>query len=370
MKYLRDFSKKDLSDDICLLRVDLNLKSLNDFFRLTAIIPTLKFLLKRKAKILILSHRGRPKKQFSIFFARRDPQWNRDNFQFSKAEKKYRLSPIGKILAEKLSHKITFLPSFNFAKIKNILKTAPPSSIFLLENLRFLKEEEGNSAILARQLASMGTLYINDAFAVSHRKNASLVSITKFLPSYAGLLLEKEIKNLSRAVINPQKPLTIILGGSKINDKIGVINNLLKKTDSFLLGSSALNDMNGSEIKKLLNLENKKIIFPIDGIKNGDYRDIGSKTIVFYNKILKKSKTIIWNGPVGQIEKNKYVNGSIALAKTIVNSKAFSVVGGGETTNLILRLKFDKKIGFLSTGGGAMLDFFAGKKLPAIEALK
>lgn len=352
MKYLSNFSEKDLSGEICLLRVDLNLKSLKDFFRLTAIIPTLKFLLKRRAKILILSHRGRP-----ASFLRRERQ-------------KLSLKPIGKILAKKINHKITFLPSFNFAKIKNILKTAPPSSIFLLENLRFLKGEEENSAVLAKQLADLGALYINDAFAVSHRKNASLVAVTKFLPSCAGLLLEKEIKNLSRAVTNPQKPSTIILGGSKISDKIGIINNLLKKADNFLLGSSALNNMNKPEIKKLLNLENKKIILPIDGIKNGDYMDIGPKTIVFYNKILKKSKTIIWNGPVGQIEKNKYANGSIALAKTIVNSRAFSVVGGGETTNLILKLKLDKKIGFLSTGGGAMLDFFAGKKLPAIEILK
>lgn len=351
MKYLSRFSKKDLSGKVCILRVDLNLKSLSDFFRIDAILPTIKFLLKRKAKILILSHRGRPKAG-------------------SKEERqKLSLRPIGKILAQKLNHKISFLPDFNFVKIKGQIAGSAPSSIFLLENLRFLKEEEADSPVLAQKLADLGDFYVNDAFAVSHRANASVEAITEFLPSYGGLLMENELKNLSFLMRQPKKPFAVIMGGVKLDDKIGVIKNFKNKADYFLFGSSVLNNKKYiKEIKDLL--KNKNYLLPIDGIRDkGHFYDVGRQTIEQYKKIIKNAKTIIWNGPVGMAENKKYSFGSVAIAKALAGSGAFVVIGGGETTNLIIKLKLQKKIDFLSTGGGAMLDFLAGKILPGVAAL-
>ena len=351
MKYLSRFSKKDLSKEICILRVDLNLKSLSDFFRINAILPSIKFLLKRKAKILILSHRGRPKANL-------------------KGERqKLSLRPIGKILARKLNRKVFFLPNFDFVKIKEQIVGSAPASIFLLENLRFLKEEEANSSVLAQKLADLGDFYVNDAFAVSHRANASVAAITEFLPSYSGLLLENELRNLSFVMRQPKKPFVVIIGGIKLDDKIGVIKNFKNKAGYFLFGSSVLNNENYIKKIKYL-LKNKNYLLPIDGVQDKDYfYDIGRQTVEQYKKIIKNAKTIIWNGPVGMAENKKYSFGSAAIAKALVNSGAFTVIGGGETTNLIIKLKLQKKIGFLSTGGGAMLDFLAGKTLPGVAAI-
>lgn len=359
MLCLNKLSKKELSDKICLLRLDLNLKSLRDSFRLDAVLPTLKFLLKNHAKILILSHRGRP-------IATANGKWLMANRQFS-------LQPIGKILSKKLGRKIIFLGNFDpthnkvMRGIKKQLEKAKPGTIFLLENLRFLKGEKENSASLAKKLAALGNLYVNDAFAVSHRADASVASITKFIKSYAGLLLEKEIKYLSYAMKNPKKPFVVIIGGAKISDKIGVIKNLWRPANCFLVGSSALNaDLRG------LNTDLRgKIMMPFDSIKIGNKNfDIGPKTAAEYQKIIGAAKTIVWNGPLGMIEDKRYANGTVAIAKAIAKSKVFSIAGGGETTNFILKLKLQKKIKFLSTGGGAMLDFLAGKKLLGIAALE
>ncbi|MDD5431290.1 MAG: phosphoglycerate kinase [Candidatus Pacebacteria bacterium] len=354
MKYLSKLSESHLAGKTCLLRADFNLKSDKDVFRILESLPTIKFLLKNKAKILILSHRGRPPLLGS-------KKWNMEGKEFS-------LEPIAKILSDKLGEKVFFMRSFDFGGINMHLKISDPGKVFLLENLRFLKGEEENDKKLAKKLAGLGDIYINDAFAVSHRANASVEAITRYLPSYAGLLMEKEIKNLS-SLFHPKRPLVVILGGAKITDKIGIIKNLWKQTKCFLVGSSVLNNSNQKEVKKYI--KNKKVILPLDSIRVKDnYLDIGPKTIAEYKKILKKAKTIIWNGPVGMNENKRYAGGSNAIAKVVAGSRAFTVVGGGETTNLILNLGLTKKIKFLSTGGGAMLEFLAGKKLPGIRALK
>lgn len=347
MDYLSRVNARQINGKKCLLRVDFNLKYLGDNFRIDAVLPTIKFLLARKAKIIILSHRGRPEGK----------------------DKNLSLKPIVKILSSKLKKKVKFISDLNFNKIKNQIDSDNKHSIFMLENLRFLPGEEKNDVKLAKQLSELGDIYVNDAFAVCHRKNASTVAITKYIKSYAGLLLEKEINGLTKATKKPKKPLIVILGGTKIADKANIIENLNYQAKYFIFGSSALNEINNPKIKSIF--KNKKCLLPIDAIKkSGKYFDIGTKTIIFYKKVLSRAKTIIWNGPVGLSEVKKYSKGTKTIALTIANLKAFSVVGGGETANFILKHKLQKKMSLLSTGGGAMLDFLAGKKLPGIAALE
>lgn len=388
MKYLTSLKNKDLSKEICLLRVDFNITNaeLSGMMRrttwklhprLAAVLPTIKFLIKRGAKVIILSHRGRPEIK----------------------QKEFSLKLFAKILSKLLNKPVQFI-DFNFGtsdvlKLTSI-KNSPSSSVFLLENLRFLPGEDKNDKKFAKQLASLATFYINDAFSISHRKNASIVAITKFLPSYVGLSLENEIKNLSRIMKNPKRPLVIILGGAKISDKIGVIKNFLERADYFLIGGGVANTFLAAQglpigdslyekemiptAKKLS--KSPKIILPIDSmVKKGKILDIGPKTAKKYAEIIKNAKTIIWNGPMGYIEDKRFIKGTEAITKAIMKSRAFSVIGGGETTAAFqaaarnyadkyteLRRKYPHL--FLSTGGGAMLEYLAGKKLSGIVALQ
>jgi phosphoglycerate kinase len=347
MKYLSKLSSKDIGGKICVLRVDFNLKSLNDQFRIDAILPTINLLLSKKTKIIILSHRGRP----------------------ADKENGLSLKPISKILSQKLNKPIKFFADFDFKKIKKAVAADSKNSIFMMENLRFLPEEEKNNNRLAKQLAELGDIYVNDAFAVCHRKNTSVVAITKYIKSYAGLLLEKEIAGLTKATKNPKKPLVVILGGTKLEDKIGIVKNLQKQTRYFLFGSSILNEFQKNKFTYLL--KNKKIIVPVDSIAvKSAYFDIGPETSDFYSQIIKSAKTIIWNGPVGKTEEKKYSNGSKSILSAIAQTRSFSVIGGGETANFVIKYGPQKNISLLSTGGGAMLDFLAGKKMPGIEALE
>jgi len=347
MQYLSQLNKSNLNGKICLLRLDLNIKSLTDTFKIESAIPTIKFLLAQNTKIIILSHRGRP----------------------NSTEENLSLKPIIDILSKKLKKKIDFFSEFNFDSIKSRVLADKQHKIFSLENLRFFTEEENNNDGFAQKIANLGDIYINDAFAVSHRSNASVSAITKYIKSYAGLLLEKEVSALSRATQNPKKPLIVVLGGTKINDKISIVKNLEAQAQFFLFGSSILNEKENPNVKNILN--NQKCILPKDYIKVGEnYFDIGPETIKYYTDIISKAKTVIWNGPVGMSENIKYAKGTMGIAKAIVKSDAFKVVGGGETAGFILKKKMSKKIDLLSTGGGAMLNFLTGKEMPGIEALK
>ncbi|MEK7654459.1 MAG: phosphoglycerate kinase [Patescibacteria group bacterium] len=344
MKTLKDLAKKNLTGKVCLLRVDFNVESTKDALRLEASLPTMKWLLAKGARLVILSHRGRPQ----------------------GIDSKLSLKVFAPFLQKNLSagggssfggkEKVLFL--------NKIPSKLSGGKVYLMENLRFWPEEERDDAKFARKIASLGDFYVNDAFAVCHRKNSSVTQLPKLLPSYAGLLLEKEIKTLSTAMSNPKKPLLLIFGGSKVADKLPVIKNLLSKADKVLIGSSVLNGPDPLP-------ESEKLVKPIDWMKKDNLAlDIGPLTAEAYVKEIKKAKTIIWNGPVGKFEDKRYIIGSRILAKAVAASKAFSIVGGGETTQLILSLGLRNKIGFLSTGGGAMLEFLAGEELPGIKVLE
>jgi len=383
MKSLVSLKNKNLAKKICLLRVDLNIEDedlkrwqknhKNTPFRIQAVLPTIKFLIDRGAMVVILSHRGRP--QISS--------------KFKVQSSKFTLRPFTKIISKLLKKPVQFI-DFNLGtsdvqKLTSILRTSDVLKIFLLENLRFFEGEEKNDKSFAKKLASLGTFYVNDAFAVSHRKNASVAAITKYLPSYIGLQFEKEIKNLKIVMKKSKKPLAVIIGGAKISDKLGLIKNFSKKADYFLLGGGIANTFMAAlgmpmgdslyekemipEAKKILKTMPEKIFLPIDFLINkNQILDVGPNTINFYNKKIQAAKTIIWNGPMGKFEDRRFAKGTEEIAKTLFfkNKKAKIVIGGGETVaSLPLKPKtYNLKPNvFLSTGGGAMLEFLAGKKL-------
>jgi phosphoglycerate kinase len=349
------------------LRVDFNigddeLKKIkgnkNIPLRVERILPTIKFLSENGSKIIILSHKGRP--------------------EAGKIDSKLSLKPFEEILSRLIKKPVKFI---SFGEKINI---APKDNILLLENLRFLPGEEKNDPKLGKKLASLGNLYVNDAFSVSHRANASVEAITKFIPSYVGFSLEEELENLNGVMKSPAKPFVFILGGAKISDKIGIINNFIKKADKFLIGGGMANTffaaegmpMGDSLYEKdkmdvaLKLLKSSKIILPSDAnMEKGKILDIGSKTAEEYSEIIRKAKTVVWNGPMGYIESPKFRKGSEAVAEAIMKSPAKAVVGGGETASLFSGKKAKKNV-FVSTGGGAMLEYLSGKKLPGIEALK
>lgn len=362
IKFLSKINYKEL-EGIAILRLDFNTK---DFWRIDTILPTIKFLKNIASKIIIISHKGRPK-----------------NF-----DKKLSLKKESKYLSKKLKTKINFIPHFNFELIKQKINSAPKGSIFVLENIRFLKEEYNGDRKLAKNLAKLGDYFVNDAFAVSHRRQTSITELPKLLPSYAGLELEKEIFYLSQVLKNPKKPLILILGGAKAKDKLPLIKKFKNKAKWILIGGGAANTMlflKGIKVykslyekdKEILNqfkeiLNYKNLILPIDWkLHDKQILDIGEKTIQLLKNKIKMAKTIIWNGPLGKIENKIFAKGTIEIAKAIAkNSKTLSIVGGGETIMLLKKYKLDKKITFISTGGGAMLEFLTNKKLPGIQVLK
>jgi len=326
MRLLSKADLKALAGKTCLLRINLDIKDpAKESLRIDAVVPTFDFLIERGAKILILSHRGRP-------ITCLDPSFS--------------LKPLIEIL---------------LAKINGRNKT----SINWLENLRYDSREQANDESFARELTIRGNFFVNDDFATSHRACASLVAITKYLPSYAGLLLEKEVANLSKVMTNPEKPLVMIIGGAKIDDKVAMIENFKDKADYFLMGSAYSDLTNGL-------LKYPKVVMPTDWVEeDGKKLDVGPETVEKFLQILSQAKTVIWNGPLGLMSENpRYYEGSRKVADAIIESEAFSVVGGGETTQLLLELGLTNKFSFVSTGGGAMLEFLSGKKLPALQALE
>lgn len=318
MRFLRNLSAKKITGKICLLRINLDIKNpREDSLRIEKAIPTITFLLDRGAKPIIISHRGRPK----------------------NADPSFSLKPAIDILSQKVRQKLEWR-----------------------ENLRFDPREEKNDRAYAQELAEGADIYINDDFATSHRASTSLVAITEFLPAYAGLLLEEETQQLSAMRDNPKKPLVVILGGIKIEDKLGSINYVQNKVDYFLLGSAY------TAVHETLP-PNAHIFYPHPMTSQVAQYDLDAETIKRYTAIIRTAKTIIWNGPMGNIENPPYDQGTQAIATAIIRSKAFSVVGGGDTIEFLVSRGVLRQFSFASTGGGAMLAYCAGEKLPALEAL-
>ncbi len=386
-------NERSLRDKKILLRLDLNVpldkEKISDTTRIDKILPTLKFLNEQKAKIIILSHVGRPR---------------------GKVLKELSLKPICENLQEQLGLSVKLISqNINEIKNKNFFDKFN-EKILMLENIRFYAEEEKNDNKFARHLASLGDLYVNDAFSCSHRAHASIVEISKFLPSFSGLQLDLEINALTKITSEITKPITCIIGGSKISTKIDIIKNLIPKFDNIIIvGGMANNFIEyfghniGKSIKEkncapiieeIISLSKKEkceITYPEDVLVSKDLNgsckkkelneilddemilDIGPKTINKVTNIINSSNTILWNGPAGYFENPNFANGSIEIAKTIINNnklnKIFSVVGGGDTVSLLNSIKAVDSFNFVSTAGGAFLEYLEGKKLPGITAL-
>ncbi len=384
---------KNLNKKKVLLRLDLNVPLKNglitDETRINKIIPIIDFLIKEQSKIIIISHVGRPK---------------------GKVISDLSLEPICENVEKKINKKIRLVKKDIFKLKKEDLFEDPNDQIVFLENIRFYKEEEKNEANFAQHLAKLADLYVNDAFSCSHRAHASVSKITEFLPSFAGLQLETEINALKKVTSEIKKPITCIIGGSKISTKIGIIKNLISKFDNIVIVGGMANNVieyKGNQIGKSIKEENCdamikeifetlkkyscKITFPEDvligknlndepqikelnNIKDDDLiLDIGPKTLNKIKSIIDNSETVLWNGPAGYFENPNFANGSYEIAKTIVkknkNNSVFSVVGGGDTIALINKINAIENFNFVSTAGGAFLEYLEGKELPGIKAL-
>ncbi len=382
----------DLNNKKILIRLDLNVPlngaNIIDTNRIDKTIPTLQYLLKNKSKIIILSHIGRPK---------------------GKIVNELSLKPVCNELEKKLNQKISFITgTINKIKIENFFSER--NNIVMLENLRFFKEEESDDVTFAENLANLADIYVNEAFSCSHRKHASVHSITKFIPSYSGIQLEAEVNSLIKITSNIKRPISCIIGGSKISTKITVIKNLIDKFDNIIfVGGMANNilkfkkykigksmyeknvDQIISEIFYLSEKKNCKIFFPLDvstgksvdekstvkklpEISNDDMiLDIGPETIKMIKNIINNSNTILWNGPAGYFENPEFSKGSKEIAEQIIvrkkENKIYCVSGGGDTVAVLNNFGLVKDFDFVSTAGGAFLEFLEGKELPGIKAL-
>ena len=391
MKSIKE--ETNLSNKKILLRLDLNVPLLGDKIidttRIDKILPTLNYLISQNAKIIIISHVGRTK---------------------GKVVNKLSLKPICKDLEIKLRQNIKLI-SKDVKKIDNTdLFVSDDEKIVMLENIRFYPEEERNNQQFAKHLATLGEIYVNDAFSCSHRAHASIHEITKFLPSFSGLQLNLEVDALKKITSEIKKPITCIIGGSKVSTKINIIKNLIPKFDNIIIvggmanniikymgnniGKSLQEKNSAPIIKEIFSLsetENCKIIFPQDVMVgknlNGNPQikelnevssdemilDIGPKTISIINNIIEESNTILWNGPAGYFENPSFANGSIQIAKKIIEknkfNKVYSVAGGGDTVSLLNSLNSINNFNFVSTAGGAFLEYLEGKELPGIKAL-
>ncbi len=381
-------NSKQIIGKTVFLRVDFNVamsgQKIKEDFKIHQSLETINFLLNKKCKIVLASHLGQPKEGFEL---------------------KYSLSPVAKHLSKILGRKVVFFDYRKFTDFKDIRKKIDSKSdVFLLDNLRFYNGEDRDCKKLAKSLASLADIYVNDAFAVSHRANSSVSAIRENIPSFMGFLLEKEILNLNK-MFKPKKPSVLVMGGAKISTKIPIIEKLYPHSSFILLGGALANnfylakgfnigkslvDVDGNVLVKKF-LKSKKIILPVDfivrtnltggknrisikeipDISNDDcILDIGPKSISLFSGYIKQAKTIIWNGPMGMFEDKNFKNGTIAIAKKIASQsrgQAFGVAGGGETVEALNLSGMSQCVDFISTGGGAMLSYLAGERMPGID---
>lgn len=384
----------DVSGKRVLVRVDFNVPldiktgAITDDSRIRAALPTIKYLIDHKAKIILLSHFGRPK---------------------GKVVADMRLAPAAKRLAEILKKPVATVGDCIGPEVEKAVAALKPGDILMLENLRFHQEEENGDENFARALAGLGEIYVNDAFGTSHRPHASISGIAHYLPAVAGFLLEKEINTLGGLLENPEHPFTALFGGAKVSDKVALLKNIMGKVNCLLIGGgmaatflkakaisvgasaveSDIINIAGDLIKEA-EKNHVAIFLPLDVVvaekidssaagtvvsvdaipSNKMILDIGPKTVDAFQKELKKSKTIFWNGTMGIAEIPQFAQGTQSLAKLLPALKAKTIVGGGSTAEMIAELGLSDKITFVSTGGGASLEFLGGDQLPGVVALR
>jgi len=383
----------DLSNKAVIMRVDFNVPigkdgKVSDDTRITAALPTIKYAVEKKAKVILLSHLGRPKGSF-------DP--------------KYSLKPIADHLKNISGLNVIFVPHVVGEEVKEAVKNMKVGDVLLLENTRFHPGEEKNDQELAKAWAELADIHVNDAFGTAHRAHASNVGIANFIPSVAGFLMEKEIDFLNKVTYEPDHPYVVVLGGAKVSDKIGVITNLLNKADKLLIGgammftflkaqglkvgSSLVENDKLDLAKQILEQAKEKkveIVLPVDAIvaqkieagvekKTADLKDgiddgwmgldIGPKTIKVFEEALKNAKTVVWNGPMGVFEIEDFAGGTKAVAEMIAKIKGTTVIGGGDSAAAVAKFGLESAYSHVSTGGGASLEFLEGKDLPGIRSI-
>jgi phosphoglycerate kinase len=391
-KTILDLRDEELSGKRVLVRVDFNVPIKNgvitDDRRIREALPTIKYLMEKGAKVILVSHLGRPK-----------------GFQDD-----LRLDPVAKRLSELLGKPVKKLNDCIGEEVEKEVANMNPGDVVLLENIRFYKEEEANDPEFAKKLAKLADLYVNDAFGTAHRAHASTAGVANYIPGVAGLLMKKEIEIMGKALENPDRPFVCILGGAKVSDKIGVIQNLVNKVDVLLIGGGmmftflkAMGYEIGKSIveedkldlaKDLMNLAKEKgvkFVLPVDAVVVKEIKedapttvkdvdkfdkddigvDIGPKTIDLFREEIMKAKTIIWNGPMGIFEIPAFANGTKKVAEAIAENKnCVSIVGGGDTAAAVQLFGLEEKFTHISTGGGASLEFLEGKVLPGVAVLQ
>lgn len=377
-----------------LVRCDFNVPmedgKITDDGRIRAALPTIKYLVEAKAKVILMSHLGRPKGE--------------PKAQFS-------LSKVADRLAELVGQPVKFAQSDVVVddNVRKIASELQNGEIMLLENVRFRKEETDNDLHFAKELSELGDIFVQEAFGTAHRAHASTAGVAEYLPAVSGFLIEKEVKFLGDAVADPKRPFVAIMGGAKVADKIKVIENLLEKVDTLIIGGgmsytffkakgyeigSSILDENGIELAKEImdkaNKLNKDLVLPVDIVVADKFEneantktvdaenipsdmmglDIGSKSIELFNKKIAEAKTVVWNGPVGVFEMENFAKGTRAVADALAESDCISIIGGGDSAAAIKKFGLEDKMTHISTGGGASLEFLEGKELPGIAVIE
>jgi phosphoglycerate kinase len=378
----------DLKGKRVIMRVDFNVPMdkgvVTDDKRIKAALPTIKYVLDQGASLMLMSHLGRPK-------GGPDPEFS--------------LKPAAEVLSGLLGKPVAMAPDCVGPEVEKMAAALKPGDVLMLENTRFHPGEEKNDLDLARQMAALGEVYVNDAFGSAHRAHSSTEGIARFLPAVSGFLMEQELEYLGRAVSNPEHPYIAILGGAKISDKILVVETLLSKCDKLIIGGGMANtflaarglNMQDSLVetasletaKAILSRVSDKLVLPVDAVVADKFEaeansqvvdvdkipagwrmlDVGPKTLELYKKTLAGAKLIVWNGPVGVFEFPKFAEGTFALAKLLAESGATTVIGGGDSASAVKKAGVAKQMTHVSTGGGASLEFLEGKELPGVAAL-
>lgn len=383
----------DVKGKKVLVRCDFNVPqdengNITDTRRIVSSLPTIKYLLENNAKVILCSHLGRPK---------------------GEVKKEFSLAPVAKELSKELGIQVKLAQDIVGESAKELTTNMNEGEVVLLENVRFDAREEKNDPEMAKELANLAQIYVNDAFGTSHRAHASTAGVADYLPAVSGFLIEKELDFMGNALENPERPFVAILGGKKVSDKIGVINSLLEKVDTLMIGGAMAYtffkaqgyEVGNSicEVDKLdLALElmekakqkNVKFMLPVDNKIGKEFKedteskvvecteipegwegfDIGPETIEIYKKELESAKTIVWNGPLGLFEFDQFANGTDEIAKKLAEVEAITIIGGGDSAAAIEKIGLSDKMTHISTGGGASLEFLEGKKLPGIECLQ